>query len=94
VRFEPGRLEFELAPGLPQLRKPEQRLQSWTGDAGWCRSSKAAGSDITERREAAARERLPGGRSGDRQRARGLSRAPIVPCAQDVEAAMPPLASD
>ncbi len=60
VRFEPLRLEFELAPGappqLPQILT--QRLQSWTGER-WLVSTVASGGKPTldEDREARENER-------------------------------------
>jgi DNA polymerase III subunit gamma/tau len=60
VRFEPLRLEFELAPGgppqLPQILT--QRLQSWTGER-WLVSTVASGGKPTldEEREARENER-------------------------------------
>ena len=79
VRFEPGRLEFELAPGgSPQLAQNlTQRLQSWTGER-WMVSLVKSGGQPTIARAARGRGARapwrPGGRSGDRQRARALSR--------------------
>ncbi|TRL37637.1 DNA polymerase III subunit gamma/tau, partial [Methylosinus sporium] len=57
VRFEQGRIEFELAPGgstrLPQLLM--QKLQDWTGTR-WLVALAAAGGEPTLREEAVARE--------------------------------------
>jgi len=99
VRFEPGRLEFELAPGgSPQLAQNlTQRLQSWTGERWMVSLVKSGGQPtITERREAAARERL-GGLEADPVIASVLARFPgaqiVAVRGKDVEAAQsPPLA--
>ncbi len=99
VRFEPGRLEFELAPGgSPQLAQNlTQRLQSWTGERWMVSLVKSGGRPtITERREAAARERL-GGLEADPVIASVLARFPgaqiVAVRGKDVEAAQsPPLA--
>ncbi|MGA9825444.1 MAG: DNA polymerase III subunit gamma/tau, partial [Methylocystis sp.] len=99
VRFEPGRLEFELAPGgSPQLAQNlAQRLQSWTGERWMVSLVKSGGQPtITERREAAARERL-GGLEADPVIASVLARFPgaqiVAVRGKDVEAAQsPPLA--
>jgi len=60
VRFEPGRLEFELAPGgpaqLPQLLT--QRLQNWTGERWIVSTVKSGGAPtLDERREEREREK-------------------------------------
>jgi DNA polymerase-3 subunit gamma/tau len=63
VRFEPGRLEFELAPGgsTSLAQSLMQRLQSWTGERWMVSLVKSGGQPtIAERREAASRERLGG----------------------------------
>jgi DNA polymerase-3 subunit gamma/tau len=99
VRFEPGRLEFELAPGgSPQLAQSlTQRLQSWTGERWMVSLVKSGGQPtITERREAAARERL-GGLEADPVIASVLARFPgaqiVAVRGKDGEAApSPPLA--
>ena len=99
VRFEPGRLEFELTPGgSPQLAQTlTQRLQSWTGERWMVSLVKSGGRPtITERREAAARERL-GGLEADPVIASVLARFPgaqiVAVRGKDVEAAQsPPLA--
>ena len=99
VRFEPGRLEFELAPGgSPQLAQNlAQRLQSWTGERWMVSLVKSGGlPTIAERREAAARERL-GGLEADPVIASVLARFPgaqiVAVRGKDVEAAQsPPLA--
>jgi DNA polymerase III subunit gamma/tau len=99
VRFEPGRLEFELAPGgSPQLAQNlTQRLQSWTGERWMVSLVKSGGQPtIAERREAAARERL-GGLEADPVIASVLARFPgaqiVAVRGKDVEAAQsPPLA--
>ena len=99
VRFEPGRLEFELAPGgSPQLAQNlTQRLQSWTGERWMVSLVKSGGlPTIAERREAAARERL-GGLEADPVIASVLARFPgaqiVAVRGKDVEAAQsPPLA--
>jgi DNA polymerase-3 subunit gamma/tau len=102
VRFEPGRLEFELAPGgSPQLAQNlAQRLQSWTGERWMVSLVKSGGQPtITERREAAARERL-GGLEADPVIASVLARFPgaqiVAVRGKDVEAASssPPADAD
>jgi DNA polymerase-3 subunit gamma/tau len=93
VRFEPGRLEFELAPGgSPQLAQTlMQRLQSWTGER-WMVSLVSSGGQptIADRREAAARERL-GGLEADPVVASVLARFPgaqiVAVRGKDAEAA-------
>ncbi len=63
VRFEPGRLEFELAPGgSAQLAQTlMQRMQQWTGERWMVSLVKSGGQPtLAEQREAAARERLGG----------------------------------
>ncbi len=78
VRFEPGRLEFELAPGgSPQLAQNlAQRLQLWTGER-WMVSlvNSGGGQTLAEQREAATRERL-GGLEADPLIASVLARFP------------------
>jgi DNA polymerase-3 subunit gamma/tau len=63
VRFEPGRIEFELAPGgAPDLASLlTQRLQLWTGER-WMVSVVATGGAPTlkEKREAEERDRRSG----------------------------------
>ncbi|QGM47728.1 DNA polymerase III subunit gamma/tau [Methylocystis heyeri] len=63
VRYEPGRLEFELAPnGDPQLAQTlMQRLQLWTGERWMVSVVKSGGQPtLSERREAKERERRSG----------------------------------
>ncbi len=78
VLFEPGRLEFELAPGgSPQLAQNlMQRLQLWTGER-WMVSlvNSGGGQTLAEQREAATRERL-GGLEADPLIASVLARFP------------------
>lgn len=63
VRFEPGRIEFELAPGGSRelASMLTQRLQQWTNER-WMVSVVAAGGAPTlkEKRDAAERERRTG----------------------------------
>jgi DNA polymerase-3 subunit gamma/tau len=63
VRFELGRLEFELAPGgdATLANTIMQRLQSWTGERWIVSVVKAGGAPtLTEQREAKERERRSG----------------------------------
>ncbi len=73
VRFEPLRLEFELAPGappqLPQILT--QRLQSWTGER-WLVSTVASGGKPTLDEEREAREN---------ERRSDIARDPVVAAA-------------
>ena len=73
VRFEPLRLEFELAPGappqLPQILT--QRLQSWTGER-WLVSTVASGGKPTLDEERDAREN---------ERRSDIARDPVVAAA-------------
>ncbi|MEF3365804.1 DNA polymerase III subunit gamma/tau, partial [Methylocystis sp. 9N] len=63
LRFEPGRIEFELAPGgTPGLASTlTQKLQAWTGER-WMISVVASGGapTIKEKRDASERERRSG----------------------------------
>ena len=63
VRFEPGRIEFELAPGGARdlASTLMQRLQAWTNER-WMVSVVASGGAPTlkERRDAQERERRSG----------------------------------
>jgi DNA polymerase-3 subunit gamma/tau len=100
VRFEPGRLEFELAPrGSPQLAQNlTQRLQSWTGERWMVSLVKSGGQPtIAERREAAARERL-GGLEADPVIASVLARFPgaqiVAVRGKDAEPAQSPPQAD
>jgi DNA polymerase-3 subunit gamma/tau len=96
VRFEPGRLEFELAPGgSPQLAQNlMQRLQLWTGER-WMVSLVNSGGTPTlaEQREAATRERL-GGLEADPLIASVLARFPgaqiVAVRGRDVDAGTAP----
>jgi len=63
ARFEPGRIEFELAPGAsPALAQTlTQKLQEWTGDRWIVAIVKSGGAPtLAERREAQERERRSG----------------------------------
>jgi DNA polymerase-3 subunit gamma/tau len=96
VRFEPGRLEFELAPGgSAQLAQNlMQRLQLWTGRR-WMVSLVASGGrpTLAEQRETAKRERL-GGLEADPVVASVLARFPgaqiVAVRGKDVDAGAAP----
>ena len=96
MRFEPGRLEFELAPGgSAQLAQNlMQRLQLWTGRR-WMVSLVASGGrpTLAEQRETAKRERL-GGLEADPVVASVLARFPgaqiVAVRGKDVDAGAAP----
>jgi DNA polymerase-3 subunit gamma/tau len=77
VRFEPGRIEFELAPGgssrLPQLLM--QKLQDWTGQR-WLVALAAGGAPTLKEQEAARKNEARAGIEADPLVASILARFP------------------